>query len=358
MTWGARRGPQFGRSDIQSPHGADPAQGRAYSPSALECCPRPVQARADRAEGHSDPPRDLHMVETFELAPLERRALFGRQPAERPRNRVADFVREGDVHRIAALGVQVTRRPAGATLEMLPPEQRAAQVPAAQPDRAHQPSPHVRRGRARTPRADQSLLERVLGQVLTPQDARRHRAHTIEVQRDESVDGRRVDSARRRAAQNVMPAWMYLAARSGALLLLADAPHGHAAIQRVLLSSLLAAQTLHVWGAAAGLLLTIGALALATSSLMFTFAMALLPTPAARRLTRSLVATMVLAPVLGTGTFLAAFLGRGGSRPAPRSAHCGGVESVGCCGGCHPLGQPPLTSWRTVDAMRRAHGIL
>lgn len=155
-------------------------------------------------------------------------------------------------------------------------------------------------------------------------------------------------SARRRAGQDVMLAWMYLAAGSGALLLLADAPHGHAAIQRVFLSSLLAAQSFHVWGAAAGLLLTLAvlaargrrmvasaldpitarvhdgsgighelmvggwagtvcALALATSGMMFTFAMALLPTLAARRLTRSLVATMVLAPVLGAVAFLASF---------------------------------------------------
>lgn len=155
-------------------------------------------------------------------------------------------------------------------------------------------------------------------------------------------------SARRRANQDVMIAWVYLAAGSGALLLLADAPHGHAAIQRVFLSSLLAAQTFHVWGAAAGLLLTcvvlaargrrivagaldpvtarvhdgsgighellvggwagtVCALALATSGMMFTFAMALLPVLAARRLTRSLAATMVLAPVLGGVTFLASF---------------------------------------------------
>jgi len=135
-------------------------------------------------------------------------------------------------------------------------------------------------------------------------------------------------------------AWVFLVGGAGAMLVLADAPHGLQELQRLFLSSLLAAGPADVWIAAAGVLvagswlwarprqllawaleprtaaahggavrrhdLLVGAglglvftHAILATGLMFTFGATVLPVLAARELAGSLRGVMLLAPTIG-----------------------------------------------------------
>lgn len=139
-------------------------------------------------------------------------------------------------------------------------------------------------------------------------------------------------------------AWLFLVGGSGAMVLLADAPHGLQMVQQLLLSSLLGSAGTDFW-LAAGLLVVLAAaawcwprplvlwgidplsarvyganmfgldllvaLAIGTTlafaihvaGLPFAFATAILPVLSARELARSLRTVAWLAPLLGTGGF-------------------------------------------------------
>lgn len=154
--------------------------------------------------------------------------------------------------------------------------------------------------------------------------------------------------SRRGSSLEARAAWMFLCGGSGAMLLLADAPHGLQEVQRLQLSSLLGASASDVWVSAG--LVSIAAAALwrwrrlllawamdpATvqahggsvlrldvlvggaiggaigfsihaTGLPFTFGVAVLPVLLLRELAGSLAAVLGWAPVVGAGGFLAAF---------------------------------------------------
>lgn len=142
--------------------------------------------------------------------------------------------------------------------------------------------------------------------------------------------------------------WVFLVAGSGALLLLADAPHGAQQVQRLLLSSVLGVaprdialaavwlggtalvlrlrwRTLGLWamdpvvaavhGVPVGRTdLVVGAwvgagfaAAIAATGLTFTFGATVLPVLVLRQCARSLRAVLLLAPLVGVGGFLLGF---------------------------------------------------
>ncbi|MCB9885205.1 MAG: metal ABC transporter permease [Planctomycetes bacterium] len=143
-------------------------------------------------------------------------------------------------------------------------------------------------------------------------------------------------------------AWLFLLGGSGAMLLLADAPHGMQAIEQLQLSSLLGATRGDVWVAGVGLVAVLAALLLrgrvlllwaldpATATvhghpvrtldalagatigaalgfsihatgLPFTFGATVLPVLAARELVGTLRGVLVMAPLLGAGAFVTAW---------------------------------------------------